>query len=107
MAFDPKVIPGSCDKLRTVHWAELYKIIRKISPALAEVIEVYKKGKPRLVSLDVLKEFRGDNNSYGYPNDPLNTSTLVREESIEFPSISMEPLSVDPSTPLPRPDEQA
>ena len=29
------------------------QIIRKIDPALAEVIEVNENGKPRLVSLDV------------------------------------------------------
>ena len=34
------------------------KDCREIFPALAEVMEVYERGKPRTVSIDVLKEFR-------------------------------------------------
>ena len=45
--FDPKIILGSCDKMRS-YWAGPYKIIKKLSPALAEVIEMYERGKPRL-----------------------------------------------------------
>ena len=41
---------------------EICEIIRKIYPASDEVIEVYEKGKPRLVSIDILKEFKGDSN---------------------------------------------
>ena len=63
------------------------QIIRKIDPALAEVIEVNENGKPRLVSLDVWKEFHWDNNSYGYTSDPPHHSKLVGEESMELPSI--------------------
>ena len=33
--FDPKLIPGSCVKLR-LYYSGTYKIIRKIAPALAE-----------------------------------------------------------------------
>ena len=51
--FDPKIIPGSCDKLRS-YWAGLYKIVRKIAPALAEVIAIYENGKTRIVNIDVL-----------------------------------------------------
>ena len=39
--FDPKIIPGSSDKLRS-YWAGPYKIVRLMAPALAEVIAVYK-----------------------------------------------------------------
>ena len=53
-----KIIPGRCDKLRS-YWAGPYKIVRLKAPALAEVIAVYEQGKPRIVSLDILKEFRG------------------------------------------------
>ena len=35
--FDPKIIPGSCDKLRS-YWAGPYKIVRLMAPVLAEVI---------------------------------------------------------------------
>ena len=40
--FDPRIISGSCDKLKS-YWAGPYKISKKLSPALAEVIEVYEK----------------------------------------------------------------
>ena len=56
--FDPKIIPGSCDKLRS-YWAGPYKIMRLMAPALAKVIAVYEHGKPRVMSLDIVKEFRG------------------------------------------------
>ena len=48
--FDPRVIPGS-DKLRS-YWVGLYKIIRLLAPALAEVITVFEQGKPRIVSVE-------------------------------------------------------
>ena len=41
--FDPRIIPGSCDKLRS-YWAGPYKIIRLMAPALAEVIAVFEQG---------------------------------------------------------------
>jgi len=63
--FYQKIFSGSCNKLRS-YWARLYKIIRKISLALVEVIEVYEKGNPKLVGIDVLKEFREDNSAYGF-----------------------------------------
>jgi len=55
-----KIVPGSCDRLRS-YWAGLYQIIRKISPALEEVMTVY-----RLVRIDLFKEFRGDNGVHGF-----------------------------------------
>ena len=44
----PKIEPGSCDKLRSF-WTGSYQIIRKISPALAEVMEVYESGNLRCI----------------------------------------------------------
>jgi len=38
--FDPRIIPGSCDKLRS-YWAGPCKIIRFMAPGLAEVIAVF------------------------------------------------------------------
>ena len=46
LIFDPRIIPGSCDKLRS-YWAGPYKIIRLMAPVLAEVIAVLEQGKPR------------------------------------------------------------
>ena len=70
--FDPRIIPKSCDKLRS-YWAGHYKIVRLLAPALAEEIAVYEQGKPGVVSIDVLNEFRGENtytNIHGFPSDP-------------------------------------
>jgi len=80
--FDPKIIPGSCDKLRS-YWAGPYQIVRLIAPALAEIMAVYEKGKTRLVSLDILKEFRGENGVYGYPSDPPPTHPLIPTKKLE------------------------
>ena len=84
--FDPKIIPGSCDKLRS-YWAGPYQIVRLIAPALAEIMAVYEKGKTRLVSLDILKEFRGENGVYGYPSDPPHPSINNEEEVREIPNL--------------------
>ena len=67
--FDPRIIPGSCDKLRS-YWAGPYKIIRLLAPALAEVIAVFEQGKPQVVSVDILKEYLRENNVHGLPSDP-------------------------------------
>ena len=68
--FDPKIIPGSCDKLRSYE-AGPYKIVRLLAPALAEVMAIYEQGKPWIVSLDILKEFRGRTTCTVYPATPL------------------------------------
>ena len=84
--FDPKIIPGSCDKFR-LYWAGRYKIVWKIAPALVEVIAIYENGKTRIVSIDVLKEFRGENNNHGYPSDPSHPEIRGGDELLEIPSI--------------------
>ena len=84
--FDPKIIPGSCDKLRS-YWAGPYKIVRKIAPALAEVIAIYENGKTRIVNIDMLKEFWGENNNHGYPSDPSHPDNRGEDELLEIPSI--------------------
>ena len=42
--------------------------MRLLAPALAEVMAIYEQGKPRIVSLDILKELRGENNMHGLPS---------------------------------------
>ena len=84
--FDPKIIPGSCDKLRS-YWAGSYKIVRKKAPALAEVIAIYENGKTRIVNIDVLKEFQGENNNHRYPSDPSHPDNRGEDELLEIPSI--------------------
>ena len=84
--FDPKIIPGSCDKLRS-YWVGPYKIVRKIAPALVDVIAIYKNGKTRIVNIDALKEFRGENNNHGYTSDPSHPENRGEDVLLEIPSI--------------------
>ena len=81
------VISGSCDKLRSYR-AGPYKIIKKLCPALAEVIEVYEKGKHRPAIIDIIKKFHGDSSSiaYGFPSHPqiygmIEVPSLVQSDS--------------------------
>ena len=77
--FDPRIIPGSCDKLRS-YWVGPYKIIRLMAPAPAKVISVFEQGKPRIFSLDILKE-------YYMQSFPL---FQVEDEITEFPNQNIE-----------------
>ena len=67
-----------------------YKIVRLMAPALAEVIAVYEQGKPRIVSLDILKKFRGENNVHRLPNEPPHPSFQWGDEITEIPSSELE-----------------
>ena len=87
--FDPKIIPGSCDKLKS-YWAGPYKIVSLMAPALAEVIAVYEHGKPRVVSLDILKEFRGENNVHRLPSNPPHPAFQGGDDITEIPSSELE-----------------
>ena len=87
--FDSRIIPGSCDKLRS-YWAGPYKIIRLMAPALAEVIAVFEQGKPRIVSMDILKEYQGENNVHSFPSDPPHPSFQGEDEMIEIPNLNLE-----------------
>ena len=57
---------------------------------MAEVIEVYEQGKPRIVNLDILKEFRGENNVHCFLSDPLQPSFQGWDEITEIPSSELE-----------------
>ena len=87
--FDPKIIPASFDKLRS-YWAGPYKIVILMAPALAKVIAVYEHGKPRVVSPDILKEFRGENNVHGLPTNPPHPAFQGGDEITEIPSSEQE-----------------
>ena len=54
------------------------------------MIAVYEHGKPRVVSLDILKEFRGENNVHGVPSDPQHQSIQGGDEITEIPSSELE-----------------
>ena len=51
----------------------------------------YEKGKPHVVSIDILKEFRGENNMLSFPSD----------EMVEIPNVPNKPLISDSVRPAP------
>ena len=57
--FDPRLIPGTSYKLR-LFWARPYWVMNEVALALAEIKQVYYPGEERLVSLDVLKLYLGE-----------------------------------------------
>ena len=65
-------------------------LVRLLAPALAEVMAVYEQGKPRIVSLDIFKEFRGENNVHGLPSDPTHPAFQGGDEITEIPSSELE-----------------
>ena len=66
--FDPRIIPGTSHKLRSF-WAGPYRVMKLIAPALAEIQPVYYSGEERLVSLDVLKLYQGEDVICQNPED--------------------------------------
>ena len=57
--FDPRFIPGTSHKLRSF-WEGPYRVSRLIAPALMEIKLVYYPREEKLVSLDVMKLYRGE-----------------------------------------------
>ena len=57
--FDPRIIRGTSHKLRSF-WAGPFKISKVIVPSLAEIKPVYYPGEEKLVSLDMLKLYQGE-----------------------------------------------
>ena len=66
--FDPRIIPGTIHKLRAF-WVGPYWVMKLIAPVLAEIKPVYYPGEERLVSLDVLKLYRGEDVICQNPED--------------------------------------
>ena len=96
------IIPGGSAKLVKVRTEGNWKgqgfveslplaIVRKIAPALVEVIAIYENGKTRIVNIDVLKEFRGENHNHGYTSDPSHPEVGGGDEMSEIPSIQHDP----------------
>ena len=66
--FDPRIIPGTSHKLR-LFWARPYHVSKLIDLSLAEIKPVYYPRKENLVSLDVLKLYRGEDVVHQEPAD--------------------------------------
>ena len=74
-----RIIPGTSQKLR-LFWGVPYRVSRLIAPALAEIKQVYFPGEEKLVSLDVLKLYRGEDRIRQDPEDIRGTSGRGRDE---------------------------
>ena len=66
--FDPRIIPGTSHKLRSF-LAGPYGVIKLIAPALVEINPEYYSGEERLISLDVLKLYHGEDVIHQNPED--------------------------------------
>ena len=66
--FNPRIIPGTSHKLRSF-WAGPYRVSKLIAPALAEINPVYYPGEEKLVSLEVLKLYSGEDVVRQEPED--------------------------------------
>ena len=58
--FDPRIIPGTSHKLEEM---------QIIAPALAEIKPVYYPGEEKLVSIDLLKLYQGEDIVWQNPED--------------------------------------
>ena len=87
--FAPRIIPGTSHKLRSF-WAGPYWVSKLIAPSLAEIKPVHYPGEEKLVSLDVLKLYRGEDVVQQEPAD-LDPDGLIEEgELTELPEIPFE-----------------
>ena len=66
--FDSRIIPGTSHKLRSF-WAGPVRVSKLIAPFLADIKPVYYPGEEKLVSLDVLKLYRGEDVVRQEPED--------------------------------------
>ena len=66
--FDLRIIPGTSHKLRSF-WVGPYQVMKLIAPALAEIKPVYYPGEEKLVSLDMLKLYPGEDVIRHNPED--------------------------------------
>ena len=82
--FDPRIIPGTSHKLKSFR-ARPYQVLRLIAPALAEIKPVYYPGEEKLVTLDVLKLYRGEDMIRQDPEDIDPDRWLDERELTELP----------------------
>ena len=68
LVFWTTIIPGTSHKLRSF-WAGPYKVMKNIAPALAKIKPAYYPGEEKLVSLDMLKLYWGEDVVQKNPED--------------------------------------
>ena len=84
--FDPRIILGTSHKLRSL-WAGPYRVSKLIAPSLAEIKPVYYPREEKLVSLDVLKLYRGEDVVHQAPADIDPDLWTDEGELTELPEI--------------------
>ena len=82
--FDPRIILGPSHKLRSF-WARPYRVSRLMAPALAEIQPVSYPGEQKLVSLEVLKLYHGEDVVRQEPEDIDPDRRLDEGELTELP----------------------
>ena len=91
--FDSRIIPATSHKLRSL-WAGPYRVEKLLAPSLAEIKPVYYPGEMKLVSLDTLKLYPGEDVVRHNPED-LSLDRYVEDEEImelpEIPLVELEP----------------
>ena len=75
--FDSRIIPATSHKLRSL-WAGPYRVEKLLAPSLAEIKLVYYPGEMKLVSLDTLKLYRGEDVVRQNPED-LDSDRYVED----------------------------
>ena len=96
---DPLIIPGTSHKLRSF-WAGPYRVSRLIAPALAEIKPVYYPGEEKLVGLEVLKLYRGEDVIHQDAEDINPDRWLDEGELTELPEATLgeaERRNIEPS----------
>ena len=84
--FDLRIIPDTSHKLRWF-WAGPYWVFKLIAPALAENKPVYYPREEKLVSLDVLKLYHGEDVVLQEPRDVDPDRWIDEGELTELPEI--------------------
>ena len=86
--FDPRINPGTSHKLRSF-WAGPYWVSKLIAPSPAEIKPVYYPGEEKLVSLDVLKLYPGEDVVRQEPTDVDPDRWVDEGELTELLEISL------------------
>jgi len=86
--FQPKLIPSLCNKIRN-YWQGPFKILKLVSPMLAEISTIFERGGVWTVSIDVLRPYNDKETaySYGYESDVSPPETLGEGELGEVPHL--------------------
>ena len=104
--FDSRVIPATSHKLRSL-WAGPYRVEKLLAPSLAEIKPVYYPGERKLVSLDVLKLYCGEDVVRQNPED-IDPDRYADDGELtelpEIPLVELERVHMEPVTKVVNPE---